>query len=70
MFWAAVQSIHPDTGIFDGDESIMSKNEAINLFASILFCNKRKNDTVLPTDDDEQDDDDSDYEDSDTDTSE
>ena len=70
MFWAAVQSIHPDTGIFDGDESIMSKNEAINLFASILFCNKRKNDTILPADDDEQDDDDSDYEDSDTDTSE
>ena len=70
MFWAAVQSIHPDTGIFDGHESIMSKNEAINLFASILFCNKRKNDTILLAAADEQHDDDSDYEDSDTETSE
>ena len=70
MFWAAVQSIHPDTGIFNGHESIMSKNEAINLFASILFCNKRKNDKILPPDDDEEHDDNSDYDDSDIESSE
>ena len=70
MFWAAVQNIHPTTGIFADNNVIMSKDEAINLFASILFCNKRKNDKILPPDDDEEHDDDSDYDDSDIESSE
>ena len=71
MFWAAVQNIHSTTGIFGHhNDNIMSKNEAINLFASILFCNKRKNDRILPLPDDKEDDDDDYYGDGDSDTSE
>ena len=71
MFWAAVQNIDSTTGIFGHhNDNIMSKNEAINLFASILFCNKRKNDRILPLPDDKEDDDDDYYGDGDSDTSE
>ena len=67
MFWAAIQNIHPTSGIFGTNNDIfgvksgkMNKHQVLNLFASILFCNKRKSDKILPNADDDDEDDDED----------
>ena len=63
MFWAALQKIHDPTIFGVRTAALLTKRQALNLFASILFCNKRKNETILPKANDEnKEDDDEDLE--------